>query len=507
MTNPLLLAAVDLGSNSFRLIIGRVEESDAGVQIFPIDSLKETVRLGAGIGPDKRLDAASQARAIVALQRFGERLRSFAPEQVRVVGTNALRVAKNAPEFLATAEATLGFPVEVIAGREEARLIYYGVAHSLPTTGKRRLVMDIGGGSTEFIIGTDYQPQMLESLFIGCVSFTRQFFPGGVIDRGAFKDAILAARREIAVIAQAYQHLGWDEAVGSSGSARAICDVLELNGFSEHGITADGLERLKRELIKAGHVDKLTLDGLKGDRAPVLAGGLAIMIAAFEELGLQRMEYGDGALRLGVLYDLLGRRQHDDMRPVTVAQFVRRYAVDQLQADRVSALGKKLFQSIATGSLEERDEGANLVAWAGQLHEIGLSIAHNGYHRHSAYIVTHADMQGFSRRDQARLAALVLGHTGKLPKLMPHVRTKSDWWGVLALRLAVLIHRRRTESHDVPVSLRRKGDGVQIAVPGDWLDAHPLTEYSIRQECADWQKLGMAVSIERLVQAVEPAAA
>ena len=347
VNTPQLLAAVDLGSNSFRLIVGRVEETDAGSQIYQVDALREPVRLAAGLSRDKMLDRASQVRGWDALKRFGERLRDFHPDHVRAVATNTLRIAKNAGEFLGEAQAALGFPIEVIAGREEARLIYAGAAHSVPASAGKRLVVDIGGGSTEFIIGSHYTPIKMESLYIGCVSHSRAFFPAGNVDEYTMRQAELAAGREIQIISAEYKKTGWEQAIGSSGTARALAELVEANGFNDpgvtHGISRGGLERLKRALIKAENVNRLKLVALKADRIPVLAGGLSIMIAVFDELGVDYVDTTDGALRLGVLYDLLGRSQHEDMRTVTVEGFMRRYGVDRAQAGRIGELSVSFY--------------------------------------------------------------------------------------------------------------------------------------------------------------------
>ncbi|MDH5578977.1 MAG: exopolyphosphatase, partial [Betaproteobacteria bacterium] len=336
------LAAVDLGSNSFHLQIGRVVDG----QIYSLDSLREVVRIGAGLTADKRIDRATQARALEALRRFGERLRGFPRGAVRAVGTNTLRVAKNAPQFLREARQELGFPIEVIAGREEARLIYLGVAHSMPPAPHNRLVMDIGGGSTEFIIGAGLEPQLTESLYMGCVSYSLKYFPEGRIEKSRLKAAELAARQELAGIALAYRAAGWQEAVGASGTARSIESILRENGFAGAGITREGLERLRSLLIKHEHADPERIAGLRASRAPVLAGGVAIMGAALEELGIEQMAVSDGALRHGVLYDLLGRVQHRDMRAATVAQFGRRYHVDAAQAERVRRLALTIYDAL-----------------------------------------------------------------------------------------------------------------------------------------------------------------
>ena len=313
------VAAVDMGSNSFRLQVGRVVDD----QIYTLDSLKEPVRLASGLMADKRLDLESQERALEALRCFGERLRGLDQGAVRAVATNTLRVAKNAAEFLPLAEEALGFPIEIIAGREEARLIYLGASHSLPTAAHKRLVVDIGGGSTEFIIGTRHRPQLMESLYMGCVSYTLRFFPDGKVDRKRLRGAQVAAAKEIELIAHDYKKLGWKEAVGSSGSARAIADVLELNQLNpggRFGTTREGLDMLCDLLVEAGSAEALDLQGIKADRMPVMAGGIAIMSAVFEEFGIETMSYADGALRLGVLHDLLGRYRDHDMRDSTVEQ-------------------------------------------------------------------------------------------------------------------------------------------------------------------------------------------
>ncbi len=495
MLAPRLLAAVDLGSNSFRLLIGRVVETPGGTQLYQLDSLKETVRLASGLTREKRLDADSQLRALAALQRFGERLRSFAPDSVRAVATNTLRVAKNAREFLQTAEAALGFPIEVIAGREEARLIYCGVASTFPMQPGRMLVVDIGGGSTEFIVGNGREPQLMESLFMGCVGYSLQFFPDGEVDRYTFKQAELAAQKEIEGIARDYLAAGWQLAVGSSGTARALEEILVANGLSQQGITLEGLERLRELLLRAGHAERLRLEGLKPDRVPVLPGGLAIMLAVFSVLGLERMDVAEGALRQGVLYDLLGRAEHHDTRDLTIEQFSQRYGVDRTQSRRVGELALSLFRMAAVGTEEERADEERPLAWAAALHEIGLSISHASYHKHSAYILSNADMPGFSKKDQARVSALALGHVGKLNKLTGKLVTPNDWLSVFCLRLAVLIFRRRTDLHAPRITLAIDGRGYRLSVDAIWLAANPLTEFGLRQECLEWSKLGFAVEV------------
>lgn len=503
---PRLLAAVDMGSNSFRLMIGRVDEIQTATgpvsQIFQVDALREPVRLAAGLTADKYLDQPARRRGVEALRRFGDRLREFSPDQVRAVATNTLRVAKNASEFLIEAENALGFPIEVIAGREEARLIYLGASHDAPACAGNRLVVDIGGGSTEFIIGHGYTAKLMESLYIGCVSHSRQFFPSGNVDEYAMKQAELAARREIQVLVRQYRSAGWKQAVGSSGTARALAELIELNGMNdnaqEHGITREGLERLKRALIKAENTNRVRLIGLKPDRIPVLPGGLSIMLGVFAELDVDRMDVTDGALRLGVLYDLLGRSHHEDMRTVTVDQFMRRYGVDRAQAARVRHAAQRLLAQFPDPANERREDNLALLGWAASLHEIGMSIAHSSYHKHSAYIATHADMPGFSKTDQARLATLLLGHAGKLGKLSGRGRFL-DWRMLFSLRLAFVLCRRRADVELPEIKVSQRADaleeGFEVRLPKAWIEANPLVEYSLGKEADEWERIGIRYKV------------
>ncbi len=483
------LAAVDLGSNSFRLQVARVEDD----QLYMLDNLREPVRLAAGLTSDKRLTKEAQQRALACLERFGERLRGLPPKAVRAVGTNSLRVAKNAPEFLQQAEAALGFPIEVIAGREEARLIYLGVAHGLPQSDARRMVMDIGGGSTEFIIGRGLEPLRLESLYMGCVSYTQRFFPDGRIAKANLKEAELAARTELQTIVSGFSPGHWDSALGSSGTARVLCDILEQNGMSANGITRAGLEQLRTLLIKAGDVDKLDLQGLKPDRIPVLAGGFAIMYAAFCELGIEQMQPALGALREGVLYDLLGRFHDHDMRNVTVQQFMRRYHVDARQASRVAQLAYQIaLQLIGT---ELGEDTLRMLGWAASLHEIGISVAHTGYHKHSAYILANADMPGFSRKEQSRLSLLALAHRGGLEKMRGQIDSAETVALVLALRLAVLFYRSRSDSALPVIQTNVSGNKLRLMLTPGWLAQNPLTDTALQEEVRQWKALDLALQV------------
>lgn len=478
------VAAVDMGSNSFRLQVGRI----VGNQIYPLDGLKETVRLAAGLKSDKQLDEDSQQRALAALSRFGERLRGFAPDAVRAVATNTLRVAKNGPQFLQLAEAALGFPIEVIAGREEARLIYLGVAHTLPNPRVRHLVVDIGGGSTEFIIGQNIEPLRLESLYMGCVSFSLRFFPEGRIDKRSMKEAELAARRELQAIVHAYRETGWDEAVGSSGTAKAIRDILQSNGFSEGDITWEGLDALRTRLIRSGSVAATDLQGMRADRQPVILGGVAIMSAVFREFGLERMTFSEGALRLGVLYDLMGRYHHEDLREASVTRFMQRYEVDRRQAARVAQTALDFYQQLRPHDDLAETPAAQFLGWAARLHEVGISVAHSSYHKHSAYILANADMPGFSKRDQALLARLVLAHRGKLERVQS---AAPEWLLIFCLRSAALLHRARDDAHLPDIHVKLTGKGFQLEVDRAWLSQSPLTAAALGEERGQWADVGI----------------
>ncbi len=495
-----LVAAVDLGSNSFRMLVAQVVKTPSGTQLRPIDTLRESVRLAAGLTDNKLLGNDAYQRGIAAIRRFGERIRGFDPANVRAVATNTLRVAKNAPHFIREAEEALGFPIEVIAGVEEARLIYIGAAHEVPAVQGNRLVVDIGGGSTELIIGKGYEPKLMESLYIGCVSHSLRFFPKGNIDSHAFKEAELAARREIQVISEAYLKAGWSQVIGSSGTARALAELIAENNFNgqidgANGlITRDGLRAMKKHLLKYEHINQVELQGLKDDRRSVWPGGLAIMIAVFDELGIESMEVTDAALRIGVLYDLLGRSQHEDMRFVTVEQFMQRYAVDREQARRVGNLAVEFLTQLPKPDEESRADNIALLQWAANLHEIGLSISHNGYHKHSAYIAGNADMPGFSKNDQARLAALLIGHTGKLGKLANNP-SFSDWRMLFCMRLAQVLCRGRSDVNLSKVKVSEHNGNYLVSLSKDWAKEHPLTEFSLQKEAAEWERIGRPYSI------------
>jgi exopolyphosphatase/guanosine-5'-triphosphate,3'-diphosphate pyrophosphatase len=492
------LAAVDLGSNSFHLQVARVVDK----QLYPLDSLKEMVQLAAGLSADQTLDEVSQSRALACLERFGERLRGLPHHAVRVVGTNTLRVAKNARAFLKKAEVAIGFPIEIIAGHEEARLIYLGVAHSLPTAESNRFVIDIGGGSTELIIGNQLKSNKLESLYIGCINHSLRFFPDGKITKGAMRRAELAARTEIQAVSTEFSSKHWQEAYGASGTARALARILKLNNYTDNSdqelITPEGMDKFREALIKAGDVKKLAIPGLNSDRERVIAGGFAIMSAAFTELDIRCMAVTNGALRQGVLYDMLGRFHEEDMREVSVQEFMQRYRVDPVQAARIESLaitlGKQLLSNYP--DKEEAEDALKLLSWAARLHEIGISVTHTSYHKHSAYILDNADIPGFSRMEQCQLSQLVLSHQGSLAKVKDFLSNHINLSRSIALRFATIFYRSRTQIDLPDMLLSIDNKQCRLFIPQAWLECNPLTDTLLNNEIGAWSKVNIDFRIE-----------
>ncbi len=476
-----IVAAVDLGSNSFHLLVARIEGS--GFQI--IDKLREPVRLAAGLDGEGAIDDAARERALGCLARFGQRLRGLPGEQVRAVGTNTWRDAVNADEVLVYAENALGHPIEVISGVEEARLIYAGVVHGLTCEQPRRLVADIGGGSTEVIAGRLAQPQLMESLPLGCVTLSEHFFPGGRMSDKAWRAALMHAEREIEPYAELFARQGWQHAIGASGTVRAIQKVLEAQGWSGFTITRDGLQLLSETLRGSKNAKRLKLKGLSARRRDVLPGGTVILAALFQALGIESMDVSDAALREGLLLDFAERREHRDIRALSVRMMAGRFGVDQEQAGRVAATATALLESFARES-PQAGSLSDYLDWAARLHEIGLGVSHAGYHKHGAYIVENADLMGFSRAEQALLAGLIRAQRGRLnlgafESLPPRFR-KAGRILVIVLRLAVLLHRGRKAASFVTPRAAGNASSLVLEFPPGWLDDHPLTEADLAEE-------------------------
>ena len=476
------LAAVDLGSNSFRMVIARV----VGGQLQLVDRLREGVRLAASLDKDQRLTEEGQERALACLRKFGQRLREFPPGSVRAVGTNTLRKARNRDKFLRRASLALSHPIEVVSGQEEARLIYLGVSHSLPSLDGRRLVVDIGGGSTECIIGDAFDTLLTESLYMGCVSYSLAHFPDGRLKAKYMRRAETAARLELQALRKTYRKLGWTGCAGASGTIHAVHTILRDNGWSHQGITFDGLEKLRQAILENDHVDQLSIPGLRRDRAKVLPGGLAILIAVFETLEIERMNVSQGAMREGLLYDLLGRIRQEDVRNRTIRRFVDQYRVDVAQAARVEKTALNLLEQALKGWSLERESARLFLIWASSLHEVGLAVAHGGFQKHGGYLIANSDMPGFSLQDQHMLSLLVRSHRRKWPldlfKELPKPLRSTAARLCVLLRLAVLLNRGRSSKPLPPIRLEAEKKKIYLKFPENWLAKHPLSLADLEQE-------------------------
>lgn len=485
-----VVAGVDLGSHSFHMIVVRVDETG---RFHVLDKLRERVRLAAGLTEKRTLSQEAQERAIESLRRMGQRLRGLPPGAVRAVGTNTLRQSKDA-QFLDRAQEALGHPIEIISGMEEARLIYLGVSHSLAASGERRLVVDIGGGSTECIIGEGFDPVVADSLYMGCVSYTMRYFGDGRITKEAFQRAEMAARIELEPIVERFKEVGWQGVVGSSGTVIAARKVIEANGWAEANITDKGIKRLRKALIAQGKIDKLSLPGLEADRAIVFPGGLAILKAIFDMLELETMQSARGALREGLIYDLLGRIRHEDVRDKTIRALAKHYSLDRSQSKRVRRTALDFFDQAHEALGIGNEEARQFVEWASIIHEIGLSISYAGYHKHGAYLLENLEMPGFSRNGRAVLAAIVRSHRRKLTReLFDHVRPQfRDEVLRLSLlfRLAVKLNRSRSADALPDIKLEANKERVQLRFPENWLENHPLSRADLVEEVEAFRSVG-----------------
>ncbi|MEM7137019.1 MAG: exopolyphosphatase [Myxococcota bacterium] len=483
------LAAVDLGSNSFHMVIARLDHDSLQI----VDRLREPVRLAAGLQDDGGLDEESQQRAHEALTRFGQRLRDFGADQVRAVGTNTLRKAKNAREFLDDASTALGHQIEIIPGREEARLIYLGVSHGIAGAPARRLVVDIGGGSTECIVGDSFEAVAVHSLYMGCVGFTTQFFSEGKVSRKRFNHAKLAASLELQPVRATLRQYGWERAIGASGTIRAVAAILEEAGWAHGTITAEGLTKLEQAMITTGRLDRLELPGLDPDRRAVFPGGVAILSAVFDRLAIDEMWVSPTALREGLIYDMIGRIQDEDPRDRTIAMLSSRYSIDQDHADRVQATALALLEQLADEWGKDSPDMVHALTWGAQLHEIGLAVNYTGHHKHGAYLVASSDLPGFSRDEQQLVATLIRGHRRKLDDsffdTLPRELRRAAKRLTVLLRLSVLLNRTR-DPENVPVpKISAKDNKLELDFEPSWLASHPLVDADLERE----QKLLKAV--------------
>jgi exopolyphosphatase/guanosine-5'-triphosphate,3'-diphosphate pyrophosphatase len=483
-----LLAAVDIGSNSFRLEIGQIAHG----RYRRIDYLKETVRLGAGLDAHGLLTEAAAQRGLDCLARFASRLAGFKAAQVRAVATQTLREARNRDAFLLRAQAVLGHPIEVISGREEARLIYSGVAHVQPSE-HRRLVVDIGGRSTEMIIGEGRTPLAAESFQVGSVSLSQRFFGDGRITDAAFRAAQVAAGAELEEALTTFTRARWQEALGSSGTVSAVAQMLVASDVTDGRITPAGLRWCIARCIDAGHVDRLKLPALRDDRRPVIAGGLSILYTLATHFGIEALQPTKGALRQGVIVDLHDRHaarrraRGGDMRDASVLELQRRFRVDTAQAQRVRSIALALHDGIATRSdPETRLE----LGWACDLHEIGMMVSHHDHHRHSAYLLAHVDAPGFSQSQQRRVGELALGQRGGLRKIETAFVNETYNWQVLCLRLAVIKCHARGAVDANALRLQRNGSRATLSFTREWAQTHPRTHFLLEEEAETWNRGG-----------------
>jgi exopolyphosphatase/guanosine-5'-triphosphate,3'-diphosphate pyrophosphatase len=485
------IAAVDLGSNSFHMVVARYSQG----QLRVIDRLRETVRMADGLDGRGGLSEEAHLRALECLERFGQRIRDLPNHHVRALATNTVRRLSSPRGFLTPAEAALGHPIEVISGREEARLIYLGVAHAQPPKDdQHRLVIDIGGGSTEFIIGRGFNPVERESIQVGCIASTRRFFPGGKLSKKRWKDALTDIAGELQQFASLYRNLGWQEAIGSSGSSKAIGEICAAMKLTKGAVTAEALPQLRDRLLQAERIEDIDLPGLSGDRRPIIAGGVLILEAAFQALGIERMMVSKAAMREGILYDMVGRGGQNDVREAAVAAQMRRYDVDTGQAQRVEASALSMFDQVRNAwKLEDMD--AELLSYAARLHEIGLAVAHSQYHVHGAYLLEHSDISGFSRQEQLFLSALVRTHRRNVPKsafeALPDRRLAAGKRTAALLRLAVLLHRAH-EGQPIPkLDVAVDGDKLSLVLDKEWIEQRPLLRADLLDEPDHMTGLGV----------------
>jgi exopolyphosphatase/guanosine-5'-triphosphate,3'-diphosphate pyrophosphatase len=476
------LAAIDLGSNSFHMIVANMVDGN----IVVVDRIKDSVRLAAGLDKDNYISPEARERALQCLREFGQRIADLPEGAVSAVGTNTLRKAKNSKDFLIAAHDALGFEIETITGLEEARLIYLGVAHSMAGAEGRRLVVDIGGGSTEVIIGEEFETLFRESLYMGCVSFSKRFFGDGELSKGRFKKARIQAMLELRSVQDFYLRQGWQTAIGASGTIKSIAQVSQEMGWCETGITAESLENIRNAMLEAGHIDKLNLKGLSEDRLPVIAGGVAVLSTVFEALKIEHMLVSDGALREGLLYDNIDRIHHSDIRDNAIRAFADRFSVDRAHVDRVKKTAHRLYRECASPWGIDEPEMQSMLEWAAEVHEVGLSISHSGYHKHGAYLVEYTELAGFTREQHRALAALVRSHRRKFNnrifKELPGDDGEKIRRLAIIFRLAVLLHRSRRDREFHDLRLKIGEDSLKLIFPDGWLDDHPLNYADLTAE-------------------------
>lgn len=482
------LAAVDLGSNSFRLEIGQVIDG----QLQRVDYLKEAVRQGGDLDEERHLKPAAFERGLKCLARFGERLKGFPASHVRAVATQTLREARNRDAFIAQAQQVLGYPIEVISGVEEARLIYQGVSRMLPQSDEKRLVIDIGGRSTEFILGQQFRANTTESLRVGSVAWSQKYFADGNLSERNFDRAEIAAESIIDMISDRYTKQHWQVAYGASGTVGAVADVLSAAGFAADRIDRSQLDWLKQVLIRAKTPDRLNMEGLKEDRRAVIGGGLAVLTAVFDTLQIQTMIVANGALRHGVLYDML-QSDHatEDLRTASIVRLCKRFGVNMTHAHNVSKVALFFYDAMQACMTQKP-----LLHWAALAHEIGWAISHTDSHKHGGYILDNTELMGFAQSELHTISLLVQGHQGKLRKLAADFDNQDLVCQLMALRLAIIFCHSRSMPVLQAIDLQHSGQQFVLLLPTAWTLQHPQTHYLLEEECLTWQKLGWQLRLQ-----------
>lgn len=489
-------AAIDLGSNSFHMVVAQED----GNNIRIVDSLRNPVRLGDGLDKQKNITVETQERALQTLSQFAQRLRGVPKKCIRVVGTNTLRRARNRRQFMAQALKTLGTPIEVISGREEARLIYSAVSHALPELDTKRLVIDIGGGSTELIIGKKRNPCLMESINIGSVSWSKAFFADGKLTKDQFKKAVLAAQLELEHVQKSYTKKGWHEAIGCSGTIKAVSRILLELGLTDGVITLDAINSLVETMCKATAVSNLELESISKDRAQVISGGLAVLKAIMKSLDIDALHASQVALREGLIFDMIGQVEHHNTQMQTIDSLINRYTVDTEQAARVEKTALRLFDLAAENWRLDSTTDLQQVCWAAQLHEVGLGISHARHHKHGAYILENSDLLGFSIAEQSVLAFLVRNQRRKLD--METFTSFSDeeqfrLGSMLAIiRIAVLLHRGRHDSTASKLDYKIKENQLTILADEQWLAQHPLTAAKLTREAEHLRDIDIRLKVK-----------
>jgi exopolyphosphatase / guanosine-5'-triphosphate,3'-diphosphate pyrophosphatase len=482
-----MFAAVDLGSNSFRLHIGRQE----GEAIRIVKTARDPIRLAAGLDSKGCLTEQAMQVALKCLGDFRLVLNEYSLDAVRVVATNTLRVAKNAAAFLPMAERAIGYPIEIISGEEEGRLIYMGVASMLAAPNEKRLVIDIGGGSTELILGCGPEIRHVESFSIGTVKQSLAFFPGGRIDAGSFDAAILSARSHFEDAAPPYHPQHWTTAYGSSGTIRAIAEVISRNGIGDGSLSMRNIEALRAHLIECGNVSRFKLPGVKPERVIVMLGGLVILLGVMQELGIKSLKAVDAGLRMGVLWDLQLRATKRDRRELSVQDFMRRFHTDEDRASRVAEIAGVLYAQLKPGS----DAYVKYLYWSGLMHEVGLAVSHTGYHKHAAYMVENADLPGFTTREQRVMSTLIVAQKGNLRKVGEALADADFAKAILALRLATMFMHSRIDGDIKDLRLKMK-NRIELEMKRAWVAQHPTVAYWIEKERDWWDEVGVALSFK-----------